>query len=412
LRLKLSKPKFSLGTFALLAGPVGLFVVAHFVHHLSTALHTPLMPQIREDLGIDYTKAGVLMSAFSIPYGIAQLPTGLLADRLGRRLVMSAGFVLMAGWAVAVGLSQTFWQLAIFLAFLGVCGGTYHPTGPTLITQVVAKKDRGTAMGLHLAGGSACFFVAPIFAGTIAATVGWRGAFLIVAVPTLLAGLLIWWFVRPGRVEAAVPAAAAPGDPTKRVSWRQILKIAGVFILLGMLAQIVSSSLMSFLTLYMVDKHGLQSSHAAMLLAVVYGAGLVAAPFSGMLSDRLGRAPVIIGSCLLTPLIVLALTATSFGALFIVVLCVMGISQTARPPVIESFLMDIVPASQRASIMGFYFFLSMETSSVMTPATGWLMDNLGADFTFRLLSFIVLGVTLAVVAVMLLRRRTPKAAPA
>ena len=403
---RMRRPRMTLGSFRLLLGPLGIFVVAHFVHHLSTAIHVPLMPLIREDLNIDYTRAGALMAAFSIPYGIAQLPTGVLADRLGRRLLMSAGFIAMAGWAVAIGLSQTYWQLLIFLVLLGISGGTYHPTGPTLITQVVPRKDRGGAMGLHLAGGSACFFIAPIFAAQVGQAVGWRGAFLIAAVPTLLAGVFIWWFVRPGRGESASPAAE-PGEPAGRVGLWQVLKLAGVFVALGMLAQIVSSSMMSFLTLYMVDKHGLDTALAAMLLSVVYGAGLLSAPFAGALSDKLGRSPVIIGSCVLTPLFVLGLTWVSFGAVFILVLCLLGFSQTARPPVIESLLMDIVPARQRSSILGIYFFLSMETSSVMTPATGWMMDHLGADYAFRLLSFVVLGITLAVALLFIVRRRRP-----
>lgn len=385
----------------LLTGPLGLFMVGHFVHHLSTAIHVPLMPFIRSDLGLGYLGAGVLVSAFSVPYGLAQLPTGLLADRLGRRLVISLGFVAMAAWAVAIGLSQNYWQLAVFLALLGISGGTYHPTAPSLVSQAVSRKERGRALGLHLAGGSASFFAAPIIAGLLASAIGWRGAFLTVAAPTVLAGLLLWYLIRHTRGERTV----LPSESSDRVGLRQVLGQVGVFVGIGVLANTVGTSITSFFTLYLVDKHGLQPAHASMILAVVYGSGLVAAPLGGALSDRLGREPLIIGACLLTPLSVYLLTVTSFGVGFVLITLLLGASLTARSAVIESFLVDRVPAARRSSILGIYFFLSMESSSIMAPATGYLIDQTGADLTFRLLALVVLAATMAVIVAVWWRRK-------
>ena len=384
----------------LIMGPVGLFAVAHFVHHLSTAIHVPLMPFIRSDLGLDYLKAGALISAFSIPYGIAQLPTGVLADRLGQRLVMSLGFVAMAAWAVAIGLSQNYLQLAVLLGLLGICGGTYHPTAPSLISRIVPRRERGQAMGLHLAGGSSSFFIAPIFAGLLAAAVGWRGAFLAVAAPTLLAGLLLWRLVRP--VEVARSTVSAGTE--ERVGLRQTMGMVGAFIFIGLLANVVGTSIVSFFSLYLVDKHGLQPTHASMILALVYGSGLIAAPIGGALSDRVGREPLIVVACLLTPLSVLLLTAVPFGLGLLLITALLGVSLTTRSAVIEALMMDRVPPTRRASILGIYFFLSMESSSVLTPGTGYLIDRVGADTTFRLLALVVLAATLLFTARLIWRR--------
>ena len=67
----------------LLSGVTWIFVVAHLSHHVITALVVPLLPFIRNDFGLDYTQAGFVISAFSLSYGIAQLPAGWMADRLG-----------------------------------------------------------------------------------------------------------------------------------------------------------------------------------------------------------------------------------------------------------------------------------------------------------------------------------------
>jgi len=181
--------------------------------------------------------------------------------------------------------------------------------------------------------------------------------------------------------------------------------MVGPFIGIGLLAHVVSISIVSFFPLYLVDKHGLQPAYASMILAVVYGSGLIAAPIGGAISDRFGREPLIIVACLLTPLSVLPLTVAPFGLGFMVITALLGTSLAARSAVIESLLIDRVPPARRASILGFYFFLSMESSSVITPGTGYLIDRIGPDQVFRLLALVVLAATILFAVVLLWRKR-------
>ena len=53
-----------------------LFVLAHLSHHLVTALPVPLLPYIRDEFALDYTRAGFIISAFGVVYGVCQLPAG------------------------------------------------------------------------------------------------------------------------------------------------------------------------------------------------------------------------------------------------------------------------------------------------------------------------------------------------
>ncbi|MCK4353951.1 MAG: MFS transporter, partial [Dehalococcoidia bacterium] len=75
---------------------VPLFVLAHFAHHLVIALPIPLLPFIRDEFALDYTQAGVVMMAFNLAYGISQLPSGWLADRIGPRILLTIGTVGVA----------------------------------------------------------------------------------------------------------------------------------------------------------------------------------------------------------------------------------------------------------------------------------------------------------------------------
>jgi len=66
--------KFNLRSF--FAGMLPIFVLAHFAHHLMTALTVPLLPMIRDEFALDYTRTGFATAAFHLPYGISQLPSG------------------------------------------------------------------------------------------------------------------------------------------------------------------------------------------------------------------------------------------------------------------------------------------------------------------------------------------------
>ncbi len=86
---------------------LSLFVLAHFSHHLIPALLIPLLPYIRDDLSLTYTQAGWLVSAYSLAYGISQLPSGWLADRIGPRIVLTIGVAGVGVAGLLIGLAPS-----------------------------------------------------------------------------------------------------------------------------------------------------------------------------------------------------------------------------------------------------------------------------------------------------------------
>ena len=134
-------------------GIVPLFMLAHFSHHLIAALLQPLSPFIRDDFNLDYTQVGWVVSAFTIAYGISQLPAGWLADRIGTRTLITIGISGVAVGGLLVGLSPTYTIMVVFLVLLGIMGGGYHPAASPIISASVEEKNRGRALGLHQIGG-------------------------------------------------------------------------------------------------------------------------------------------------------------------------------------------------------------------------------------------------------------------
>lgn len=369
-----------------------LFVGGHFTHHLVTAIHQPLLPLIRADFNLDYFRAGLVVSAFAVPYGLSQLPMGWLADRVGRRRLLSLGMIGIAVAAFAIGFSVGFWQLVVLLALVGLFGGAYHPSAAPLISEAVPSNRLGRALGIHLMGGSASFFLTPLMAGAIALAMGWRGPFLILAIPTFLAGLL---FLRILRQEPGAPTPApTPGEEGSALG--ELLRKMGLVVGISVLTQSVTMAVIAFVPMFLVDKHSLSPVYAGMFLSLIYGAGLIAAPVGGALSDRLGRRPIILFSVVATGPVIYLFTLVPFGPGLIALFVLLGLVMYVRQPVLESMIVQGVPAKRMSSFLGIYYFGSIESASVVAPVAGLLMDRIGPDRTFALLGAVLLAASLSV----------------
>jgi len=137
------------------------------MHHLLGALLTPLLPFIRDEFILDYTQAGWLLSAYSWAYGISQLPAGYLANRIGLRLIMTIGISGVALVGLLVGISTSYYMMAVFLVFLGLLGGGYHPSSAPLISELVEPDKRGVVLGIHQMGGTSSFFLSLLSAAAV-----------------------------------------------------------------------------------------------------------------------------------------------------------------------------------------------------------------------------------------------------
>jgi MFS family permease len=381
---------FSLKPFS---GALILFVVAHFCHHLLPSLLVPLLPFIRSDLTLDYTQSGLLVSAFTLSYGLGQLPAGWLTDRIGARQMITVAISGVAFCGLLTGLSTTYLRLIVCLVMMGLIGGGYHPSAPPLISASVASQTRGLALGLHIIGGSACFFLTPLIAAATATALGWRGSFIGIALPTMAFGLVLYRLLPSISSAEEIKAPSKSGDDTKSSGFTNLRPLLA-FIILSVSTFAVIHSSVAFIPLYMVDHFGIEEEKAAAFLAILYSAGFWAAPLGGYLSDRLGSIPLILGLGFISgPVIFLfnfAQNVWAFGGL----LLVFGMIHVMRYPISESYIIDQTPARHLSTILGIYFFSCTESGGILAPLMGYLIDRSGFFICFTSAGIFLTTITL------------------
>jgi MFS family permease len=372
---------------------VPLFVLAHCGHHLLTALPLPLLPMIRGDFGLDYTQSGFVISAFMLSYGIGQLPAGLLADRVGPRILMTTGILGVALAGLLVGLSHTYLMMIVFLVLMGLLAGGYHPAAPPLISASVKPENLGRALGLHMIGGGASFFLAPIMAVWIAVTWGWRGPFIALAVPAAVVGIILYVILgRRGLAKKSQPRVT-PSQKDKAADQGRMGPLA-YFIFLATYTHAVLFSTMSFIPLFLVDHFLVSKATAGALLALIYSAGLWVGPIGGYLSDRWGRVPVVLTVCIITGPLIYLLNLAPYRWGIVALLLIMGITIYVRMPVSEAYIVGRTSERHRSTVLGIYFFGNMEGGGVFAPIMGYLIDHFGFSASFTIAGATVVAVAL------------------
>jgi MFS family permease len=367
-------------------------VVAHFVHHILIALPTPLLPLIRNEFNLSYTKSALISSSFAWTYGTAQIPAGFLADRIGTRILLIIGICGVAIGGILIGLSTTYVMLLAFLVLMGILGGGYHPAAAPMVSAV-AGKDRGRALGFHEVGASASFLITPLIATVIASVHGWRSPFIILAIPTMIFGLFMIKFTRR---QKKVGETHHEVDYIPEIT--SILKVRVrrlvAFLLLSVLTGGIASSVFAFITLYTVDVFGASITSAASFLVIMNSAGIWISPLGGYLSDRLGRVPLIVTTCLVSAVVVYMLNWAPYYWGIAIVAFVYGMAMYVRMPVSEAYIIGKTTERNRSLVYGIYYFSMTESSALLAPLMGYLMDNYGFNNCFTWASISVVVVTL------------------
>ncbi len=160
-------------------GMVALICGAVAINYLDRALLGVALPSLQQEFGLQATLAGLLLSAFSWTYFLAQLPAGVLLDRFGVKVTYAVSIALWSVVTLMHGLVGGFrWLLGLRLA-LGLAEAPCFPANSKIITLWCPRHERARAVGLYTAAEYVGLgFLSPIlFWGMTVA--GWRSLFVV-----------------------------------------------------------------------------------------------------------------------------------------------------------------------------------------------------------------------------------------
>ncbi len=380
---------------AAVSGILFLFVLAHFGHHLVSAILSPLMPFIRTDFSLTFTQIGFLHSSFSLSYGFSQVPLGWLSDRVGRRFLITLGISGMALFAFLIGFAPNYWFMMAFLILMGIMGGGYHPASAPLVSATVDPSQRGRALGIHQLGGTGSQLISPLVAAGVVTLWGWRGSYISVGIGTFLLGLVLFFLLKGnGQGGKTAPKVAAESKPRETLSTSFLVRMIA-FLIFSSVIQGLTGSTISLSTLFLVDHFGVSKELAITMYTLVTAGGLLGGPVGGYLSDRLGSLKIVVFLSVLAVPVVYLFTVVPFGYLTVgLLLALLGICQWGRMPVSEAYIMNETSEQGRSTILGVYYAGGRALPGLISPVVGIITDRwgLGTSYTVIAIAIAVLTV--------------------
>ncbi|WP_327010377.1 MFS transporter [Dactylosporangium sp. NBC_01737] len=192
-----------------------------FVDRVEYNLLAGVVPQIQEEFGLSDKAVGAIPTAGAIAGVVLLLPAGRLADTRRRNWIIAA---VVGAWAVltlGTGLAGSYALLFGIRVLLGAAGQLYNPPASSLLADYFPPGGRARAFGLERLGYFVGLPVGVLVGGALAQAVGWRHAFLFVAVPGAVIALLCLTVREPirglgdriGALAAGVTAAKAEAPP-------------------------------------------------------------------------------------------------------------------------------------------------------------------------------------------------------
>src|SRR6266699_3256520 len=281
------------------AGVTGFANAAHFIDHYSMLIFAAAVIVMGPALGMAYSELLPYATPGFVAFGAGSLLTGWLGDRWSRRHMMVIFFVGIGGSMIAVGLVQTPLQLGAALLSIGLFASIYHPVGTAMI---VSYADRlGREMGLNGVWGNLGVASSALVTGVVGQYLGWRWAFVVPGIVTVLIGLTFARTVvhedRSGHKQAAAQVRVAKDD-----MWRVFVALLIVVVAISTTFNAVTVALPKLFAERLAD---LTKSPALLgvIAACVYVFGAMTQYTIGKLIDRyslkaasLSNLPLILAS--------------------------------------------------------------------------------------------------------------------
>lgn len=388
-----------------------LLNVGHFLDHLFMLIFATVAAlALHRDWGFGYADLLKFATPGFLAFGLFALPAGWIADKWNRDGMMSVFFIGIGLASITTAFARTPLEIAIGLFVIGVFAAIYHPVGLALVVE--KWKNTGMRIAVNGVWGNLGVASAALITGYFIDHGGWRVAFIVPGVVSILVGIaytaLRWDAIVNPPTRAVKAAEKKPVSPDFKAL---LMRVSAIVFLTTAVSSIVFQST-TFALPKVFDERLTSIAPSAtaigQLAFIVFALASLGQLIVGHFLDKLGPRTVFVTAAAIQ-MVFFAIMPGLIGWPALICAMVFMLAAFGQIPINDYMIGRMAEGEYRARIYGVRYVVSFTVLALALPLIAFVYENWGFDALFRVLALsaaVILG------AVLMLPRRLPEASAA
>ena len=364
----------------------GVACGAHALHDGYTDLIYVMLPLWQVEFGLGYAELGMLRGLFAGTMATFQIPSGLLAERVGVPAVLALGTAIAGlGYCIA-GMSAGFPVLVVALFIGGLGASTQHPLASALIARAFAGPRSMKALGTYNFAGDIGKMTVPATAALLLTVMPWRPSLALLGACGVVAAVAIYLAApRYGAVSAGETsenqASTAPHSPVPSLAFPVLLSI-------GVLDSATRMAFLTFLPFVLTAK-GASLPIIGLGLTLVFAGGAAGKLVCAFVGARIGAIATVWLTEGLTAVVIVALLPLPLEAALIL-LPVIGVALNGTSSVLYGSVPELVAPERRARAFSVFYTGTIGAGAIAPAIYGLAGDAFGVPTAIVVIAGVVM----------------------
>ena len=366
--------------------------LGHSIDHLFMLMFPAVAALAATDLSASYGEVLSLATGSFIAFGVFSLPMGWLADRLSREFMMTVFFLGIGVAMIFTSFATETWQIFGSLILVGMFAAIYHPVGLAMVSQ--GGGDIGRRLGVNGVWGNMGVAASALLVGVFADFAGWREAFLLAGVSSILVGC---GWIQNIRKMVTDTSANKKKSNVPALNWQRVLLVVAITTTIG---GFIFNSMTVSLPKVLDDRLAvfvMSATEVGAIASLVYASAAFTQVLVGRAIDKYSIKPIFL-SLVAGQAITLYLAVMADGWLMVAIAVLVMVMVFGQIPINDTLIARYTPDAWRGRVYSIKYVLSFTVSAAAVPSIAWLYEGAGGFstmFTLAAIAAFVITVTVA-----------------
>ncbi|MFT4714182.1 MAG: MFS family permease [Candidatus Azotimanducaceae bacterium] len=367
--------------------------VGHFLDHLFILIFATASLHLMSDWEMSYAELIPYATPGFVAYGVCAIPAGWLADKWSREGMMAIFFIGIGACSILTSTANTPLGIAVCLTLVGIFASIYHPVGLAMVIQ--DREKTGLPLAINGIFGNMGVACAALFTGYLIDSSGWRSAFIVPGILSIVIGGLYLLFIRtnPTIPETAATTTANVAE-TKQISRQLLIRFFSIILFTTAIGGFIFQST-TFGLPKIFDERLTELTGTATLLGwyvfLVFSLAALAQLVVGFLVDRYEVRTVFTCVALLQSGFFLFMIQLE-GVLALLVAVAFMLVVFGQIPINDVLVGRIARTEWRSRAYALRYLVTFSVMASALPLISWIHASWGFDLLFAVLSGAALAI--------------------